>query len=66
VARGERASRPRQELALGPDRQDYRFDTDAGTASLPSFSHDARRLLIFTSFFRCPIQRQVPSCSAIA
>jgi predicted dithiol-disulfide oxidoreductase (DUF899 family) len=64
--RGDELARQRQELPWVRIDKDYRFDTDAGTASLADLFAGRSQLLIYHFMFGPEYTAGCPSCSAIA
>src|ERR1700716_4160854 len=64
--RGDELARRRQELPWVRIDKDYRFDTDAGTASLADLFAGRSQLLIYHFMFGPEYTAGCPSCSAIA
>jgi hypothetical protein len=50
---------------LGADREDYRFDTDEGSASLPDLFRGRSQLLIYHFMFGPEYTAGCSACSAI-
>ena len=59
-------ARRRQELPWVPIDKEYRFDTDAGSASLADLFHGRSQLLVYHFMFGPEYAAGCPSCSAIA
>jgi len=64
--RGDELARRRQELPWVRIDKDYRFDTEAGTASLADLFAGRSQLLIYHFMFGPDYTAGCPSCSAIA
>jgi predicted dithiol-disulfide oxidoreductase (DUF899 family) len=64
--RGDELARRRQELPWVQVDKDYRFDTDAGTASLADLFQGRSQLLVYHFMFGPDYKAGCPSCSAIA
>ena len=66
VRRGDELSRQRQELPWVRVDKDYRFETDAGPASLADLFRGRSQLLIYHFMFGPDYSAGCPACSAIA
>ena len=64
--RSDAVARQRQELPWIPVENDYRFETDAGAASLADLFGGRSQLLIYHFMFGPEFTGGCPSCSAIA
>src|SRR5262245_29329921 len=64
--RSEQVTRRRQELPWVRIDKDYRFETDDGSASLPTLFRGRSQLLIYHLMFGPDYTAACPSCSAIA
>jgi len=64
--RGDELARQRRELPWVPIARDYRFDTDAGKASLKDLFRGRSQLLVYHFMFGPDYTAGCPSCSAIA
>src|SRR5437870_13637564 len=64
--RGDEVARRRQELPWVRIENDYRFETDAGSASLADLFRGRSQLLIYHFMFGPEYAAGCPSCSAIA
>jgi predicted dithiol-disulfide oxidoreductase (DUF899 family) len=64
--RGDEVARQRQALPWVPVDRAYRFETDAGPASLPELFHGRSQLLVYHFMFGPEYAAGCPSCSAIA
>src|SRR6204780_370518 len=64
--RSDEVARRRQELPWVRVDKDYRFETDAGTASLADLFQGRSQLLIYHFMFGPDYTAGCPSCSAIA
>jgi predicted dithiol-disulfide oxidoreductase (DUF899 family) len=64
--RGDELARQRQELPWVRVEKDYRFETDAGSASLPELFGGRSQLLIYHFMLGPDYTAGCPSCSAIA
>jgi predicted dithiol-disulfide oxidoreductase (DUF899 family) len=64
--RSDELVRLRQRLPWVPVQKDYRFDTDAGAASLADLFRGRSQLLIYHFMFGPDYTAGCPSCSAIA
>jgi predicted dithiol-disulfide oxidoreductase (DUF899 family) len=64
--RSDELARQRQELPWVPIDKDYRFDTDAGPASLADLFRGRSQLLIYHFMFGPEYTAGCPACSAIA
>src|SRR6187455_2652933 len=64
--RGDELARRRQELPWVRIDEDYRFDTDEGSASLSDLFRGRSQLLIYHFMFGPDYKAGCPSCSAIA
>src|SRR5258707_11226190 len=64
--RGDELARQRQELPWHPIDKEYRFDTDAGAASLGDLFAGRSQLLIYHFMFGPEYMAGCLSCSAIA
>ncbi len=64
--RSDELARQRQELPWVPIDKDYRFDTDAGPASLADLFAGRTQLLIYHFMFGPEYTAGCPACSAIA
>lgn len=64
--RSDELARRRQELPWVRVEKDYRFDTDAGSASLADLFQGRSQLLIYHFMFGPDYKAGCPSCSAIA
>ncbi len=64
--RSDDVARQRQELPWVPVENDYRFETDAGAASLADLFGGRSQLLIYHFMFGPEYTGGCPSCSAIA
>src|ERR1700691_162450 len=64
--RGDELARLRQELPWVPVDQEYRFETDQGTASLVDLFEGRSQLLVYHFMFGPDFTAGCPSCSAIA
>jgi predicted dithiol-disulfide oxidoreductase (DUF899 family) len=64
--RSDELARQRQELPWVRIDEDYRFDTDDGTASLADLFRGRSQLIIYHFMFGPDYQAGCPSCSAIA
>jgi predicted dithiol-disulfide oxidoreductase (DUF899 family) len=64
--RGDELTRRRQELPWIRVDQDYRFETDAGEASLAELFQGRSQLLVYHFMFGPDYTAGCPSCSAIA
>ena len=64
--RGDELARRRQELPWVAIGKDYRFETDAGTASLADLFRGRSQLLVYHFMFGPDYSAGCPSCSAIA
>jgi predicted dithiol-disulfide oxidoreductase (DUF899 family) len=64
--RGDELALMRQELPWVLVDQDYRFETNEGTASLSDLFRDRSQLLIYHFMFGTDYAAACPSCSAIA
>src|SRR6476646_583341 len=62
----EEVARRRQELPWVRIEKEYRFDTDAGTASLADLFGGRSQLLVYHFMFGPDYKAGCPSCSAIA
>jgi len=63
---GDELARQRRELPWVRIDQDYRFDTDEGTASLADLFRGRSQLLVYHFMFGPDYTAGCPSCSAIA
>jgi predicted dithiol-disulfide oxidoreductase (DUF899 family) len=63
---GDELARRRQKLPWVPLEKEYRFDTDAGTASLADLFGGRSQLLVYHFMFGPEYTAGCPSCSAIA
>jgi predicted dithiol-disulfide oxidoreductase (DUF899 family) len=64
--RSDDVARQRQQLPWVPVEKDYRFQTDAGTASLAELFDGRSQLLVYHFMFGPEYTGGCPSCSAIA
>jgi len=64
--RGDEVTRQRQELPWVRVDQDYRFETDEGTASLADLFRGRSQLMIYHFMFGPDFSAGCPACSAIA
>jgi predicted dithiol-disulfide oxidoreductase (DUF899 family) len=64
--RGDELARRRQALPWVRVEKDYRFDTDAGTASLADLFEGRSQLLVYHMMFGADYTAPCPSCSSIA
>jgi predicted dithiol-disulfide oxidoreductase (DUF899 family) len=64
--RGDELARQRQALPWVPVEKDYRFETDAGAASLADLFGGRSQLLIYHFMFGPDYKAGCPSCSSIA
>jgi len=64
--RSDELARRRQELPWVPIDKEYRFDTDAGSASLADLFHGRSQLLVYHFMLGPDYAAGCPSCSAIA
>jgi len=64
--RGDELARRRQELPWVRIGKEYRFETDAGSASLPDLFRGRSQLLVYHFMFGPDYKAGCPSCSAIA
>ena len=64
--RGDELARQRQELPWVRVDKAYRFETDAGSASLPDLFRGRSQLLVYHFMFGPDYKAGCPSCSAIA
>ncbi len=64
--RGDELARQRRELPWVPIARDYRFDTEAGKASLKDLFRGRSQLLVYHFMFGPDYTAGCPSCSAIA
>jgi predicted dithiol-disulfide oxidoreductase (DUF899 family) len=64
--RGDELARRRRELPWVLVEKDYRFDTDAGRASLKDLFRGRSQLLVYHFMFGPDYKAGCPSCSAIA
>jgi predicted dithiol-disulfide oxidoreductase (DUF899 family) len=64
--RSDELARRRQELPWVPIDKEYRFDTDAGSASLAGLFHGRSQLLVYHFMLGPDYAAGCPSCSAIA
>ena len=64
--RSDELARQRQTLPWVPIAKEYRFDTDAGTASLADLFRGRSQLLIYHFMFGPDYTAGCPSCSALA
>ena len=64
--RGDELARRRQELPWVRIDKEYRFDTDAGNASLADLFRGRSQLLVYHFMFGPDYKAGCPSCSAIA
>ena len=64
--RGDELTRMRQELPWVRVDKEYRFETDAGTATLADLFRGRSQLLIYHFMFGPEYEAGCPSCSAIA
>jgi predicted dithiol-disulfide oxidoreductase (DUF899 family) len=64
--RSDDVARQRQELPWVPVEKDYRFETEAGAASLPDLFGGRSQLLVYHFMFGPEYTGGCPSCSAIA
>jgi predicted dithiol-disulfide oxidoreductase (DUF899 family) len=64
--RGDELARLRQELPWVPIEKEYRFETDAGPASLADLFRGRSQLMIYHFMFSPDYVAGCPSCSAIA
>jgi predicted dithiol-disulfide oxidoreductase (DUF899 family) len=64
--RGDELARRRQELPWVRVAKDYRFETDAGSASLADLFRGRSQLLVYHFMFGPDYTAGCPSCSAIA
>src|SRR5882672_7752716 len=64
--RGDELARRRQELPWVRIDKDYRFETDAGSASLADLFGGRSQLIVYHFMFGPDYQAGCPSCSAIA
>jgi predicted dithiol-disulfide oxidoreductase (DUF899 family) len=64
--RGDELARRRRELPWVRVEKDYRFDTDAGQASLKDLFRGRSQLLVYHFMFGPDYKAGCPSCSAIA
>ena len=64
--RGDELARRRQELPWVPIEKEYRFETDAGPASLADLFRGRSQLMIYHFMFSPDYAAGCPSCSAIA
>src|SRR3954467_137780 len=64
--RGDEVARQRQALPWVPVEKDYRFDTEAGPASLPDLFAGNSQLLVYHFMFGPEYTAGCPACSAIA
>ncbi len=62
----DEVARQRQQLPWVPIEQDYRFETEAGTASLADLFGGRSQLLVYHFMFGPQYTGGCPSCSAIA
>ena len=62
--RGDELARKRQALPWVPVEKDYRFDTDAGSASLADLFRGRSQLLVYHFMFGPDYAAGCPSCSA--
>jgi predicted dithiol-disulfide oxidoreductase (DUF899 family) len=63
---GDELARRRRELPAVRVEQEYRFDTDAGNASLPDLFRGRSQLIVYHFMFGPDYKAGCPSCSAIA
>jgi predicted dithiol-disulfide oxidoreductase (DUF899 family) len=66
VRRGDEVSRQRQELPWVRVDKDYRFETEAGTASLADLFQGRSQLIVYHFMFGPGYTAGCPACSAIA
>jgi predicted dithiol-disulfide oxidoreductase (DUF899 family) len=66
VRRSDDVARRRRELPWVPVEKDYRFETEAGAASLPDLFGGRSQLLAYHFMFGPEFKGGCPSCSAIA
>src|SRR5688572_11805199 len=64
--RSDAVAAQRQQLPWVRIAKDYRFDTDAGSASLADLFQGRSQLLVYHFMFGPDYQAGCPSCSAIA
>src|SRR3954451_20264975 len=64
--RGDELARRRQELPWVRIDKDYRFETDAGSASLADLFQGRSQLLVYHFMFGRDYKAGCPSCSSIA
>src|SRR6266568_298333 len=64
--RGDELTRQRQELPWVPVEEDYRFETDEGSASLADLFGGRSQLLVYHFMFGPDYSAGCPSCSTIA
>jgi predicted dithiol-disulfide oxidoreductase (DUF899 family) len=64
--RSDELARQRQELPWVQVNKEYRFDTDAGSASLPDLFQGRTQLLVYHLMFGPDFKAPCSSCSAIA
>jgi predicted dithiol-disulfide oxidoreductase (DUF899 family) len=64
--RSDELARQRQELPWVPIAKEYRFDTDAGSASLADLFQGRSQLLVYHFMFGPDYTAGCPACSAIA
>jgi len=64
--RGDEVARQRQELPWVPINKGYRFETDAGSASLADLFRGRSQLLVYHFMFGPDFSAGCPSCSSIA
>jgi predicted dithiol-disulfide oxidoreductase (DUF899 family) len=64
--RGDELARRRRELPWVAIEKDYRFETDAGSASLADLFEGHSQLLVYHFMFGPDFTAGCPSCSAIA
>src|SRR6185312_15054633 len=64
--RGDELARRRQELPWVRIDKEYRFETDAGKASLPDLFGGRSQLLVYHFMFGPEYTAGCPACSAIA
>ena len=64
--RSDEVARQRRQLPWVPVEKDYRFDTEAGAASLPDLFGGRSQLLVYHFMFGPQYTGGCPSCSAIA
>src|SRR6478735_2143879 len=64
--RSDELARRRQALPWVPIEKQYRFDTDAGSATLPDLFQGRSQLLVYHFMFGPDYTAGCPSCSGVA